>query len=66
MKHLIEHYVKADNGIDTLYDNDKKPITKFTEVSSPLVFGYGSYNEPKVVLGTGIQVQDIISINIVN
>lgn len=61
MKVLIEHYKKADNGRDTVYFNGK-PVTEVTSVKLPLRFGYGSYNEPKKLLNTAINVEDIIKI----
>ena len=61
MKIIITHYKKADNGIDTLYQ-DGKPITEKTKANLPLRFGYGSYNEPMKILSQGINVTDIISI----
>ena len=56
---LIEHYKKADNERDTVY-YEGKPVTMVTKAKLPLKFGYGSYNEPKVILDHGIQVEDII------
>ena len=61
MNVLIEHYKKKDNGRDTVYFNDK-PVTQVTLVKLPIKFGYGSYNEPKKLLDTGIDVEDIIKI----
>lgn len=61
MNILIEHYKKADNGIDTVYLNNKA-VVMVTTVKLPLKFGYGSYNEPKKLLGTDINVDDIIKI----
>lgn len=61
MNVLIEHYKKASNGIDTVYYN-KKPVTIVTTVELPLKFGYGSYNEPKKILSTNINVEDIVKI----
>lgn len=61
MNILIEHYKKADNGIDTVY-YEGKPLTVITLVKLPLKFGYGSYNEPKKVLGYNIDVEDIIKL----
>jgi hypothetical protein len=61
MNVLIEHYKKATNGRDTEYFNGK-PVTQVTLVKLPLKFGYGSYNEPKKLLDTGIDVEDIIKI----
>jgi len=61
MNVLIEHYAKKDNGIDTLYF-EGKPLIRVTLVKLPLRFGYGSYNEPRKVLGYGIDVEDIIKI----
>lgn len=61
MNVLIEHYAKADNGRDTVYFNGK-PVVQVTKVKLPLKFGYGSYNEPKKLLNTGIDVDDIIKI----
>jgi hypothetical protein len=59
MNILIEHYKKTDNGRGTVY-YEGKPVTQVTLVKLPLKFGYGSYNEPKVILDHGIQVEDII------
>jgi ethanolamine utilization protein EutQ (cupin superfamily) len=61
MNVIIEHYKKADNGIDTVYHKGK-PIRLITTVKLPLNFGYGSYNEPKKVFNCNIDVDDIISI----
>lgn len=62
MKVLITYFKKAENGRDTVYV-DKKPVTTTISYQLPLQFGYGSYNEPKVLLNSGgIQMQDIISI----
>jgi hypothetical protein len=61
MNVLIEHYAKKDNGRDTLYF-EGKPVTQVTLVKLPLKFGYGSYNEPKKLLSTDIDVEDIIKI----
>jgi hypothetical protein len=61
MKVLITHYVKADNGRDTKY-HEGKPVQKVTTVKLPIKFGYGSYNEPRKILDTDIDVDDIISI----
>ena len=61
MNVLIEHYKKAANGRDTEYFNGK-PVVQVTTVKLPLKFGYGSYNEPKQLLNTGIDVEDFIKI----
>jgi hypothetical protein len=61
MNVLIEHYAKKDNGRDTLYF-EGKPVIQVTLVKLPLKFGYGSYNEPKKLLSTDIDVEDIIKI----
>jgi len=61
MEVLIEHYKKASNGRDTEYFNGK-PVTQVTTCKLPLKFGYGSFNEPKKLLNTGIDVDDIIKI----
>lgn len=62
MKVLITSFKKTENGRDTIYVNGK-PSTITTSYKLPLQFGYGSYNEPKVLLNSGgIQVQDIISV----
>jgi len=58
---LIEHYKKADNGIDTVYF-EGKPVTQVTLAKMPLKFGYGSYNEPRKLLNCGIDLDDIIKI----
>jgi hypothetical protein len=60
---LIEHYKKADNGIDTVYYQGK-PVTQVTKVKLPLRFGFGSYNEPMKVLDCpiSINVEDIKAI----
>ena len=63
MKVYIKHYVKKANGRDTEYDENRRPVTKWTEVQLPLRFGYGSYNEPKKVLDKGIDVADVIEIS---
>lgn len=63
MKAIITHYVKLANG-DFKYENDK-PAFATTEVDFPIKFGYGSYNEPRKVLGPYcIDVDSVISINI--
>ena len=65
MKAVIISFKKKANGKDTEYDENRKPVTIETVVSFPLNFGYGSYNEPRILLGShDIQVDDIISINI--
>jgi hypothetical protein len=61
MNVIITHYKKKDNGVDTFY-YEGKPVTQVTTAKLPLKFGYGSYNEPKKVFGTGINIEDIISI----
>jgi hypothetical protein len=61
MNVLIEHYKKKDNGRDTLYF-EGKPVIQVTLVKLPLKFGYGSYNEPKKLLSTDIDVEDIVKI----
>lgn len=61
MKVLITHYAKADNGRDTRYYQGK-PLHQVTTVKLPIKFGYGSYNEPRKILDTDINVDDIISI----
>jgi hypothetical protein len=61
MNILIEHYKKADNGIDTVY-YEGKPVVQVTLVKLPIKFGYGSYNEPKKILGHNIDVEDIIKL----
>lgn len=61
MNVLITFYKKKENGRDTMYFNGK-PVTETKLFKLPLKFGYGSYNEPKVILNQGIQVEDIISI----
>ncbi len=62
---LIEHYKKSLNGRDTEY-HEGKPVVMVTQTKLPLRFGYGSYNEPKLVFNTGgIQVEDIIKITAV-
>ena len=58
MNVLIEHFKKASNGRDTEYF-EGKPVTMVTKVKMPLKFGYGSYNEPKKLLGHDIDVDDI-------
>ena len=60
MKVLITHFKKDDKGNTLYYDN--RPLSQVTAVKLPLKFGYGSYNEPKKLLNTGIDVSDIISI----
>jgi hypothetical protein len=65
MNAIITSYKKKANGIDTEYDENRKPIKIETIIPFPLKFGYGSYNEPKILFDSqGIQVDDIISINI--
>lgn len=61
MNVLITYFKKKDNGRDTVYHNGK-PVSETALIKLPLKFGYGSYNEPKVILNKGIQVEDIISI----
>lgn len=59
----ITHY-KVDISGNTVYV-DRKPTTTTTIVEFPLRFGYGSYNEPRKILNSGINSDDIISINII-
>lgn len=65
MKYVAEitHYA-VDNRGNTIY-NDRKPVTTITIVDFPLRFGYGSYNEPRKLLNSGINSDDIISINLI-
>ena len=63
MTAYILHYVKKANGRDTEYDENRRPVTRWKEVQLPLRFGYGSYNEPAKVFGTGIDVANVIEIS---
>jgi len=61
MKVIITHFAKADNGRDVKYYQGK-PVTQVTPVTLPIKFGYDSYNKPRKILNTDIDVDDIISI----
>lgn len=60
MQVLVTSYEKK-NSRDTVYV-DGKPQKITTTVSLPMEFGYGSYNEPRIIKGTSIYTDDIISI----
>lgn len=63
MKAIISHFV-TDNQGNTLYDG-KKPATGVTEVTFPIKFGFGSFNEPKKVFeASGLNADDVLEINI--
>lgn len=64
MNVVIEHYKKKLNSRDTEY-HEGKPVVIETQTKLPLRFGYGSYNEPKLEMNTGIEVMDIIKITAV-
>lgn len=59
MKVEITHYKK--DGINTVYENGK-PAKLKTIIELPLKFGYDSYNQPMRILGSNINVEDIIEI----
>ncbi len=65
----VTHYLKDHLG-NTIYttndDGRKAPKKGETEVTLPLRFGYGSYNDGRMLLDYGIKVDDIISIGIDN
>lgn len=61
MNVIITHF-KVDERGNHVYHEDK-PVTIVTRVKLPLKFGYGSYNEPKKVINTGINVEDVVSIH---
>lgn len=61
MKAIVKHYAKQENGIDTLYNNGA-PVVIETAIYLPLKFGYDSFNVPKVIHGTNIQVADILEV----
>lgn len=58
-------FFKKDEKGNTVYDGNK-PVTDNMIVSLPLVFGYGSYNEPKKILNTGILLCDVIGMDSIN
>lgn len=45
MKVLVKHFKKTPNNIDTVFENGV-PVSEEHLLSLPIVFGYGSYNEP--------------------
>lgn len=64
MKAIVNHYVKNHIG-DIEYEGGKPRISS-TEVEFPIKFGYGSYNEPRKILGPySIDVDNIISIDVI-
>lgn len=58
---VIVHFKK--DGVNTVYQ-DGKPVFTTTKAKLPLIFGFGSYNEPMKVLNCGINVEDVVSISL--
>ena len=64
MEVWVNHFVRKNNyNSDVEYDENRRPVTKWTKCSLPLKFGYGSCNEPKRVCYTGINADDVIEIS---
>lgn len=53
---VITHFKK--DGINTVY-YEGKPVFTTTKAKLPLMFGFGSYNEPMKILNCGINVEDV-------
>lgn len=65
MKASIVCFKKNSSG-DTKYDENRIPITTTVITSFPINFGYGSYNEPKKIINLDVNIEDIISIDIID
>ena len=64
MKALISSYQIKDNGRDTVYV-DKVPQQITTQVSFPLQFIYVHQYNAMVIKGTNIQIDNILSIDVI-
>lgn len=62
MKALITYRLYKPDG-NAVY-KDGKYATGTVEADWPLRFGYNSFNDPRQELSTGINVEDIVSIDI--
>lgn len=59
----IKHFVRELDRRNTVYKNGK-PLTQISRVHLPLSFKYGSYNDPYMIAGCGIYVEDVIKMSL--